>query len=244
MFSTKEVNTQFSGIGKEIKPGNRLAKINSISLAEGYDHENTGAYHVVLALETDAIGDDFEGFLIDKDDTSGPRYLGQVGNVKMGQYAFQDGETKTGRKVNRNESIQRSVCFLADAIGKRADLDNAVEKAQPKSLEAFIAIVSKVLSGDEFIYFTIAGRAYTDKNNYEKFDLFLPYAKSGKQPYDVKDLHEEKSKLMKFDETVHIVRKTGAAPASAAPVPGFGPGATTAPQAPVSRPAAAEFEME
>jgi len=83
-LSTTDLGTG-SGMPKTIAPGNHVLKVNSIHLEEFTFID--GAYHLMLNVETPPI-DDFEGFMIDKDDESKGHYAGQIGRVKASQYAF------------------------------------------------------------------------------------------------------------------------------------------------------------
>ena len=78
---------------KTLSPGEHTVKINSIGL-ESVSYK-AGAYHLILNVEGPDMGSEFEGFLVDKDKPTGPRYKGQIGKVKFGFYPFSDGETKT-----------------------------------------------------------------------------------------------------------------------------------------------------
>ena len=97
-LSTTDLGTAGSGLPKTITPGNHVLKINSIELEEF--KFIPGAYHLMLHVETAPI-EGFEGFLIDKDDESKGHYAGQIGRVKASQYAFADGETKSGIKIQQ-----------------------------------------------------------------------------------------------------------------------------------------------
>jgi hypothetical protein len=113
-LSTTDLGTGGSGVPKTITPGNHVLKINSIEL-EDFKFI-PGAYHLMLHVETEPI-EGFEGFLIDKDDESKGRYEGQIGKVKASQYAFADGETKTGIKIQRDRSILIFLRTLAHTMG-------------------------------------------------------------------------------------------------------------------------------
>ena len=107
-LSTKDLgNEGGSGIAKTITPGNHRLKINSINLEDFQFIE--GAKHLMLHVETEPI-EGFTGFLIDKDDESKGNYAGQIGRLKASQYAYANGETKSGIKIQRDRSL---MMFLA-----------------------------------------------------------------------------------------------------------------------------------
>ena len=113
-LSTTDLGTAGSGLPKTITPGNHVLKINSIELEEF--KFIPGAYHLMMHVETQPI-EGFEGFMIDKDDESKGRYAGQIGRVKASQYAFADGETKSGIKIQRDRSILIFLRTLAHTMG-------------------------------------------------------------------------------------------------------------------------------
>ena len=102
-LSTTDLSTGGSGLPKTLAPGNHLLKINSINL-DDYSFI-PGAKHLMMHVEGEPI-DGFQGFLVDKDDESKGHYAGQIGRVKASQYAFADGETKTGIKIQANVVVE------------------------------------------------------------------------------------------------------------------------------------------
>ena len=76
---------------KTLQPGNVKCKINAVSLEVFELKKEEGALQFILSLESEPIPG-FEGFLKDKDDPEGPKYEGQVGNVKASEWAYMDGE--------------------------------------------------------------------------------------------------------------------------------------------------------
>lgn len=201
MLSTK--NIPDSKLAKTFGPGNQKAKINRIELQPGY---NPGSYQVKLFLESEDLGPDFEGFFIDPVAQT-DRYVGQVGTVRMSAYAFEDGSTKTGVKVNRDQSILRGLMNLAKALGVSEELDTI----SADTIEEFVPLASEVLSKNgKFLNFCLAGKEYVDKGGYTKYDLFLPTSKGGQYAYEAVDAVD--SKLMKFDPSAHLIRKAPVKP--------------------------------
>jgi len=201
MLSTK--NLAGKGLPKSLQPGNHIAKINEITLEQGFDE---GSYFVLLHLEGEDLGEGFEGFLISKDHPSGPRYKGQTGRVKLTPYAFSSGE-HNGHKFDRDLSILSALKNLAIALGKQKEL-NEIES---KTIEQYIPLASEVLSGETFLKFCIGGREYLNKDGYVNYDLFLP--KNTKEGIAYESLQVSKSRLYQFDPAVHIrKRKTETVP--------------------------------
>lgn len=201
MLSTK--NLAGKGLPKTLQPGNHAAKINTITLEEGFD---PGTYFVVLHLEGADLGDGFEGFLIQKENPGGPRYKGQIGRVKLTPYAFSSGE-HNGHKFDRDLSILAALKNLALALGKGEEL-NQIES---KTIEQYMPLAARVLSGDTFLNFCIAGREYMNKEGYVNYDLYLPKTSKDGVPYE--RLNVERSRLFAFDPETHIrKRKVEAVP--------------------------------
>ena len=101
-LSTTDLKEGGNGLPKTIAPGNHTVKVNSVYLDEF--KFIPGAVHIMFNVETEPI-EGFEGFMIDKDNPDAGHYAGQIGRVKASQYAFADGETKTGIQINRDRSI-------------------------------------------------------------------------------------------------------------------------------------------
>lgn len=204
MYSTKNL-PEAKGMPKTIQPGNVVARILSIGLEPGF---NEGSYNIILNLETERPGDNFEGFLVDKDNPSGPRYKGQVGKVKLRRYSF-DWSFK-GEPVDRNDAMLKSLKSLAIALGKKEQLDEVLTE----TIEQYVKEANKVLTGNTYLNFCIAGKEYT-REGYLRYELFLPTAvfknpKKGvhktEMPYESIPSSEE-SQLMVFDPIRHIIKK-------------------------------------
>jgi hypothetical protein len=203
MLNTENISTE-SRLSKTILPGNVIAKINDITIeAPVYD---LTALHVILHLETVEQTGDFEGFLIDKDNPAGPRYKGQIGHVKASYFPYKDGVApKTGTIFNRDQSILKTLAILAKALGKSAEL-NAVSASV---IEQYIPLAAKVLSGDKFLKWCVAGKEYDNKQGFTNYDLYLPKSELGK--YAFEQLSASPSKVLTFNEGDHIKKKTAAA---------------------------------
>ncbi len=217
MLSTRNVK-ESTGSGKtnaKLQPGNHTVKIHKLWLKEGYNFQQTRAYHVILDVEGAPVGDGFEGFLVNKDEPNGPRFLGQVGNVKLGYYAFDDGVTKTGIQKNRDNDILAAIVKLANTLGVRSELDDTIDAAAISRIEDLMPVATQVFRG-KWLDTCIAGRGYKDKNGYTAYELFLPYGKEGKIPYEAQGA--KSGKLLTFDQNAHII-----APKEDKPLQGFEP---------------------
>lgn len=202
MLSTKNVNIGGSGsLPKTLSPGNVKAKINSVILE---DHRfKEGGKQLILHVETEEIGNGFEGFLIDKDNPEAGRYKGQIGRVRTSEYPYVTEETKFGH-VDRDAEILKAVKSLCTALGATKWFDDQDEKHE--TIDAFIAAFnSDAPFKGKMLHFCLGGREYTNEGGYTNYDLFLPKFKKGMVPYEA--VGTKDSKLIQFDESVHIKKK-------------------------------------
>ena len=195
-LSTTDLGNSGSGLPKTIAPGNHTLKINSISLDE-YSFI-PGAYHLVLNVETEPI-EGFEGFMIDKDDATKGHHAGQIGRVKASQYAFADGETKSGVKIQRDRSIMIFLKNLSSTFGINSwfvEQDNKFD-----TIEDFVKNFSKNAPiKDKFLNYCVAGKEYMSKSGYVNYDMYLPKADNGKYSYgDVST-----GKIVAYSEEKHL----------------------------------------
>lgn len=192
MLSTKNVSIE-SGVSKIIKPGNVKARILNIELVKGF---NADSYHLQLNLETEPVGDDFIGFLVDKDDQNGPRYLGQIGKLRANQYAYETKTLPNGKTIDRDQSIIIALINIFTGLGLREKLD----EVNADSIEEFVKEVNKLLDSSIYVYFCIAGKEWTNNEGYINYNLFLP-------KYDAKSPHLSlvEGGCTVFNESKHII---------------------------------------
>jgi hypothetical protein len=197
-LSTKDLVNENNGGGtaKTIAPGNHRLKINSLVL-EDFQFID-GAKHLVLNVETEPI-EGFEGFLIDKDDESKGKYAGQIGRVKASQYAFADGQTKSGIKVQRDRSLMMFLANLSKTYGIMKWFEEQDNKFN--TIEEFVKNFSdNAPIKDKYLNFCIAGKEYENKSGYTAYDIWLPKAENNKYAYG----EENSERILKYDESKHL----------------------------------------
>lgn len=189
------------GIPKILQPGNTTCKIVSVNLEEFKFKE--GGYHLILNMESEDLGPDFEGFFIDKDKPELGRYKGQVGKVKAGEWAFADSETKTGIKVSRDTEIMKCIKTLCVSMGIVKWFEDLNDIA---TIELLVEKFNKDKPFEgKFLRYCLAGKEYMNKGGYPNFELFLPkFSKTG-IPFEPKGVVV--SKLIKFNPAEHIRKK-------------------------------------
>jgi hypothetical protein len=201
-LSTKDIKVGGEGVAKTLEPGSQKCKINNVAL-EDFKYKE-GAYNVLLSLESESMGDAFEGFFINKDKPELGRHKGKVGTVKLTEWAFADGETKSGIAVSRDKELLKGLKQLCISLGCDSWLDKQDNKHD--TVESLFAAFGKDKPYKDTLFnFCIAGKEYQNKAGYNSYDLYLPkYSKDG---VPVESLTAEPSKLIKFAEGAHIKRK-------------------------------------
>ena len=197
-LSTKDLVNENNGGGmaKTIAPGNHTLRINSVVL-EDFQFID-GAKHLVLNVETEPI-EGFEGFLIDKDDESKGKYKGQIGRVKASQYAFADGQTKSGIKIQRDRSLMMFLANLSKATGIMKWFEEQDNKFN--TIEDFVKNFSNNAPlKDKYLDFCIAGKEYENKSGYTAYDMWLPKAENNKYAYG----EEGSERILKYDEAKYL----------------------------------------
>jgi hypothetical protein len=195
-IGTKDVNAGGSGIAKTITPGNHKLKINSV-IAEEFKFIS-GALQIILNVETEPI-EGFDGFLLDKDNESLGHYKGQIGRVKAGQYAFSDGETKTGVKISRDNSILVFLKSICTTLGM-LDWFDAQDNKHDTIEDFILAFNDSAPYKDKYMDFCIAGKEYEGKTGYTNYDLYLP--KSSRDGFAFAKLGSGKQLL--YSEALHL----------------------------------------
>ena len=197
MLSTSGMSAGSGKMKPVIDAGNQELKINSIAVsAPPYDQT---AYDLVLNVESKPVSGEFEGFLLDANNSNGPRYQGQVGRVKFSRYAFSNATLPSGRAVKRDESILKALITLAEAQGKRAQID----AVQASTIEDFVSKAGAILCDGVFYNFCVGGREWENKEGYTNLDLFLPKFTSQSVPFEA--IGVENSKLTVFNRSEHVV---------------------------------------
>jgi hypothetical protein len=195
-LSTTDLGTGGNGLPKTISPGNHVLKINMIDLEDFKFIE--GAKHLILHVETQPIAD-FEGFALDKDNPEKGHYDGQIGRIKASQYAFADGETKTGIKIQRDRSILIFLQSLCKTFGVNEWFTE--QDGKHDTIEDFVdAFNASAPIKDKYLEFCVAGREYEGKTGYTNYDMWLP--KSENRKYSFGEIEE--GKVITFDESKHL----------------------------------------
>ncbi len=199
-LSTKDVKTGGDSdfVNKTIQPGNMEAKLNSIELHQPSFLQADNGYYLILNLETKKPSDNFEGFLLDKDNPEAGRYEGQVGRVKASKWPYRDATTKSGIEISRDNEIMKVMKNLCENL----KLTTWWKKVDQKydTIEDFIeGFNNDAPYKDKYIHFCVCGKEYYNKSNYIAYDLHLPkYSKEGI------GFSKDSDKVLEFDADKHI----------------------------------------
>lgn len=202
MLSTKDVKGGEGNLPKTLKPGNVKVKINKVEL-EAYTFK-PGAYHVICHVETEPIGEDFEGFAIDKNNPSLGHHLGQISKVKAGQYAFADAtltNAKGTKEIKRDNEIMRHIKFICLAVNKKDWFD--AQDGKHATIESFVAAfeADKPFK-DVFIYTCLAGKKYKNDKGFDAYDLHFAKYADGKAGFS-----KDANAVVPFNEKIHVTEK-------------------------------------
>ena len=195
MLSTKNVSAG-GKTGPVISAGNHKVKINRIELkATAYDPNQL---NILLHVETEPVGGDFQGFLVDPANPNGPRYQGQVGRIRMSPYPYKDAVLQNGREISRDNEIIKAMAFLGDVTGLREEVD----MIQAQTIEQFMAACERVFQNTDYINACVGGREWENKDGYINIDMHLP--RLSKQGLPLEALDAENSRLLTYDYDKHV----------------------------------------
>ena len=205
MISTKNIQESTGGgIQKLIQPGNIKAKILGVEL-EPYKFI-PDSYQVILSLETEELGDEFEGFLINKDDPSMGYHKGQIGKVKSSEYAYADATTKGGNEIKRDAEMLKFLKNICTSLGTKALKWLDKQDSKHATIESLFEQFN-IDQPFENIYldYCIAGKEYLNKKGYPAYDLFLPKFVKGGAPFSNEE--QKPFPVITYSEANHIRRK-------------------------------------
>lgn len=202
-LSTKDVKTGEGGLPKTIKPGEVTAEILKVRLDQPAFLKKEDGYFIVLELMSPKPTDDFEGFLIDKDNPDGPRYEGPVGRVKSSRWSYRDGKTKGGVEISRDKEIMKFIKNLCEESGKKAMKWWNDSDEKYNTIEDFIeAFNNDAPFKGQQLNFCICGREYCNQEGFVNHDLYLP--KFSKEGVPFEAISKAKKRLLSFNEEEHV----------------------------------------
>lgn len=194
----------------------RILKIEAAPVTADWGLQRN-AVNLVLHVMTDDLGEDFQGFFIDKNNEKLGRYPGAIGRVKASEWAFSNFSNETF-STTTEEGISRFLKSLLYVGGKKQWYDDNVELYP--DYNAFIEAINKekVLK-NIFFEMTIGGRGYMS-GKFTNYDLYLPKCGKEEYPFILWGDKEAKSSLLKYNPTFHMIPpKEGGTASVAKPAP-------------------------
>lgn len=200
MLNTKDMQVGSGKARPVLGPGNHEIKINKITYdVTPYDKD---AHNIMLHVETKPLGGEFEGFLIDQNNPSLGRYEGQVGRIRMTPYPYKNATLPSGREINKDQEVLKSMIFLGEVLEMRDDLDSI----EAETIEDFVNQCNSLFTsnekGSKFINSCLASREWENKEGYVNNDLYIP--RISKDGVGLEKTDVENSRLLKFDASVHV----------------------------------------
>lgn len=176
MFSTQGQEVKQGGLGKSLQPGVVYAHIYGGQVRSS---SKTDKKALELILEGPEL-ENFEGWLVDRNDENGPKFKGQSSKVMATTWTDQHAETN----VMKNE-IMYKLTIIAEQLGIRSELNTITAK----TLEEWVEQAINILKGND-LYFFLKGTE-EEYNGKKIVKLSLP---------KYKFCSADESKLDKFDK--------------------------------------------
>lgn len=200
MLNTKGLQAGSGKARPVLGPGNNEIKINRISYdVTPYDRE---AHNIMLHIEGRPQGSDFEGFLRDQSNESLGRYEGQVARVRMTPFPYKDATLPSGREINKDQEVLKSMIFLGEVLNMRDDLDSIEAETIEDFMNQCNTLFTNGEKGSSYVNSCLASREWENKEGYINNDLYIP--RISKDGVGLEKLEIENSRLVKFDASVHI----------------------------------------
>lgn len=212
MFNSN--NFKEAGSGQKIlNPGTHYVRIVDLQLERpSYAIEGENPYNLLVTFEGVDEGDDFEGFLVDKNNPTMGKYRGKVVTCRSKRYAFSDYEYN-GKQISRDSQIFNWINNLASQWGVLPEMNKA--NVSGETIEEYVENAKRYIMNPEIWgYVTVAGEEYY-KDGYDKpnYRCFLPNIdfKAKLYPFvaseEIEDADAIPQGLLPFDANAHIIVK-------------------------------------
>jgi hypothetical protein len=133
-------------------------------------------------------------------------YEGQVARIQSQQYSYIDYTNKEGKTTVKEDMVFRWIWSFAKEIGVAHKLAEADVKGD--TIAEYIENAKPYLvSKDRWIHFCIGGSEYENKNGYTQYRLFIVRSEKNKFGFELYDPKKEPTKLIAFNETIHLKKK-------------------------------------
>jgi hypothetical protein len=203
MLNTKDIKTGGNGsLPKTLSPGNQVVTIFKVELEEF--KFKPGALHVLIHVEGEDLGKDFQGWAIDKNHPELGNHKGQISRVKASEWAYADATTKSGMEISRDQEMLKFLKTLCIELNCLAWLEG--EDGKHSTIESLYAAFNKAKPFEgKKLNVCLAGKEYTNKEGYTAYELFFPKANKTGVPFEI--IGKEKSRVIKYNEADHLKKK-------------------------------------
>lgn len=202
-ISTKGVQKNY--ISKEIKPGNVVAKVNSISIEKSKQPRdpNTDEWKIFMELETKPIEGEFIGFDKKFGEPDKGQFAGQIKRVQASNWPFKDASgisKNTGKpyEILASTQILTLLQKLLASVGAKGWLEENDGKFETWE-EMFSAVNRSGLLKDKYLSWCLAATESVNAKGYTVYYMYVPDRKQAQTPFG-----PEGSLVTTFDPAIHI----------------------------------------
>ncbi|MEY2869783.1 MAG: hypothetical protein RIR01_2285 [Bacteroidota bacterium] len=221
MCALKTKGVAKSGVSKELRPGNRVARIFSIALTKpAFAKEGTPEFYLEAVLEGEHL-DNFEGFDIEFGKPEKGKFKGQSAKVKLSKYTFKDFKKKDGEVVPLEEQVMQLLHRLATALGNPGWLDSMDGKCD--NIQQLVGEFNRNTAfKQKYLNWCLGGKEKTVEVNgkfYPRYYLHVPPYKDRagvvicETPYA--DPKDTSTTVTVFNKDLHVEKEESAQPSAA-----------------------------
>jgi len=202
-ISTKGVKKNY--ISKEIKPGNVVAKVNSISIEKSKQPRdpNTDEWKIFMELETKPIEGEFIGFDKKFGEPDKGQFAGQIKRVQASNWPFKDASgisKNTGKpyEILASTQILNLLQKLLASVGAEGWLEENDGKFETWE-EMFSGVNRSGLLKDKYLSWCLAATESVNAKGYTVYYMYVPDRKQAQTPFG-----PEGTLVTTFDPAIHI----------------------------------------
>ncbi len=213
-FGSKSLQQNLSkpkgGTQKKIRPGNYKCKVNRLTTST-QNWKGVDKLFLHLHIETEPLGGDFQGFMIDKNNPKLGHHAGQIGDVKSSGFGYDDNrKDKNGKQITKEDSVVMFLDSLCHEANGSTWVKDAIMNGTYKTFDDFIAGFNKENPiKDAFLNFCIGGTQDVNDEGYPVYFLNLPKFEKGFKLFANDD---NKDSVLPYNKAEHLYVKNAPAP--------------------------------
>jgi len=203
-FNPAEFTEPTGNVSKMLDLGTHFATVTGVRLEVGKN--NPDGYNVVVGLEGPDMGDEFQGFDIDRNNQAMGKHRGQIADVRNGSWPFST-YTFQGREILRDTSVFNYASNLAKQLGRMDAL--VASKKTAETIEDYVELVNEFCVGATGL-FTIAGETYTKADGKTGTSRYFPKPDNKQYPFAAAGSPEDKPEHFQwYEEAKHLIKRDG-----------------------------------